>query len=152
MKKVLKGILVSLLSAVLAVIIVLTANTFWFYPHYKENKQVVSVDAKNTTNIKMMSYNLRCISPTDFGKKSWFYRADLIVDDIENEKPGIIGFQEATKWHYSYLQETFPEYDSVITYRDEAFNSEGCPIFYNKFQGLPLIPAFYLSSNIHSLL
>ena len=132
MKKVIKGILISLLSAVLAVVIVLTANTFWFYPHYKENKASVTINAESTENIKMMSYNLRCISPTDFGKKSWFYRADLIIDDIENEKPGIIGFQEATKWHYSYLQETFPEYDSVITYRDEAFNSEGCPIFYNK--------------------
>ena len=31
----------------------------------------------------MMSYNLRCISPTDFGKKAWFYRADLVIDDIE---------------------------------------------------------------------
>jgi endonuclease/exonuclease/phosphatase family metal-dependent hydrolase len=79
----------------------------------------------------MMSYNLRCISPTDWGKKGWFYRADLIIDDIEEEKPGIIGFQEATKWHYSYLVDSLKGYDSVITYRDDAFNSEGCPIFYN---------------------
>lgn len=132
MKKVLKGTFMTLLISVLSIAIVLTANLFWYYPHYKDNKQVVTVNAENSQNIKMMSYNLRCISPTDFGKKSWFYRADLIIDDIENEKPGIIGFQEATKWHYSYLQEAFPEYDSVITYRDEAFNSEGCPIFYNK--------------------
>ena len=79
----------------------------------------------------MMSYNLRCISPTDFGKKAWFYRADLVIKDIEEQKPGIIGFQEATKWHYSYLVDCLKGYDSIITYRDEAFNSEGCPIFYN---------------------
>ena len=132
MKKFLKIFFTGFLSVLLAAVIVLAANTFWYYPHYKDNKSVAQINAENTESIKMMSYNLRCISPTDFGKKSWFYRADLIVDDIENEKPGIIGFQEATKWHYSYLQETFPQYDSVITYRDEAFNSEGCPIFYNK--------------------
>lgn len=120
-------------SFVLLVLIVAFSLSFvWYYPHYKNNKEQVSIQVENTENIKMMSYNLRCISPTDFGKKSWFYRADLIIDDIENEKPGIIGFQEATKWHYAYLTDTLPEYDSVITYRDEAFNSEGCPIFYNK--------------------
>ena len=96
MKKVIKGILISLLSVLLAAVIVLAANTFWYYPHYKENKGVAQINAENTESINMMSYNLRCISPTDFGKKSWFYRADLIINDIENEKPGIIGFQEAT--------------------------------------------------------
>ncbi len=116
----------------LALILAFTASFVWYYPHYRNNKEQVSIQIENTENIKMMSYNLRCISPTDFGKKSWFYRADLIIDDIENEKPGIIGFQEATKWHYAYLTETLREYDSVITYRDEEFNSEGCPIFYNK--------------------
>ena len=38
--------------------------------------------------------------------------------------------QEATKWQYDYLCDTLTGFDSVITYRDEAFNSEGCPIFY----------------------
>ncbi len=116
----------------LVLVIAFTASFVWYYPHYKNSKEQVSIQVETTENIKMMSYNLRCISPTDFGKKSWFYRADLIIDDIEAEKPGIIGFQEATKWHYAYLTDTLPEYDSVITYRDEAFNSEGCPIFYNK--------------------
>ena len=116
----------------LAFIVVFNISFLWYYPHYKNRKEEVSLQVEDTDNIKMMSYNLRCISPTDLGKKSWFYRADLIIDDIENEKPGIIGFQEATKWHYAYLTETLKGYDSVITYRDDAFNSEGCPIFYNR--------------------
>ena len=132
MKKFFKIFFISLLACVIVAAIVLTTNLFWYYPHYKENKRVVTINAESTEDIRMMSYNLRCISPTDFGKRSWFYRADLIIDDIENEKPGIIGFQESTKWHYSYLVDSLPDYDSVITYRDEAFNSEGCPIFYNK--------------------
>ncbi len=129
MKK--KKIIISIISVLLTLVIAFGISFVWYYPHYKENKAQVQIDVENNGDIKMMSYNLRCISPTDFGKKSWFYRADLIVDDIENEKPGIIGFQEATKWHYAYLTDTLQGYDSVITYRDDAFNSEGCPIFYN---------------------
>ncbi len=121
----------TILSLVLVVAIALAGNTFFYYPHYKESKQEVNIKIEDTSKIKMMSYNLRCISPTDFGKKAWFYRADLVIDDIEEQKPGIIGFQEATKWHYSYLVDCLKGYDSVITYRDEAFNSEGCPVFYN---------------------
>ena len=132
MKRFIKITFVSLISIILVAVLVLAGNTFMYYPHYVKNKESVSIDVDTASGIKMMSYNLRCISPTDWGKKAWFYRADLIVDDIQAEAPGIIGFQEATKWHYSYLTETLTEYDSVITYRDEAFNSEGCPIFYNK--------------------
>ncbi len=52
------------------------------------------------------------------------------MQGIEKEQPSVIGFQEVTKWQYSYLCDTLSSYDSVITYRDDAFNSEGCPIFY----------------------
>ncbi len=126
-----KKIIISILSVILALLIAFGVSFVWYYPHYNSNKSQVNVEVENDGSIKMMSYNLRCISPLDFGKKSWFYRADLIIDDIVNEKPGIIGFQEATKWHYAYLTNALQGYDSVITYRDEAFNSEGCPIFYN---------------------
>ncbi len=131
MKKIIKTVLISLVCLVLAAVIVLVGNTFLFYPYYNNNKETVEIQVENNGQIKMMSYNLRCISPTDWGKKAWFYRANLVIDDIENEKPGIIGFQESTKWHYKYLVDTLKGYDSVIEYRDEAFNSEGCPIFYN---------------------
>lgn len=134
-KKVKKRILISVISVValaLAVVIFLTANLFWYYPHYRENKRIVNVTVSSTDTIRLMSYNLRCINPTDIGKNGWFYRADLIAADIQEQAPGVIGFQEATKWQYSYLVDVLVQYDSVITYRDDAFNSEGCPIFYNK--------------------
>jgi endonuclease/exonuclease/phosphatase family metal-dependent hydrolase len=92
------------------------------------------VDAAQSDEIKIMSYNVRCLTPLDLGKKSWYYRADLIMSDIEAEAPGIIGFQEATKWQYNYIVDCMPQYDSVITYRDKSIASEGCPIFYNTEQ------------------
>ena len=130
MKKTILIILGTLVALVLVAAIILVGYTFLFYPHYKDIKEAVSIEPQKDY-IKMMSYNLRCISPSDWGNKGWFYRADLIIDDIAEEKPGIIGFQESTKWHYSYLVDSLKGYDSVITYRDDAFNSEGCPIFYN---------------------
>ena len=103
-----------------------------YYPHYKaEKKPAQFTDIKEFDEpIRVMSANLRCINPQDTGKKSWFYRADLIIKNIENNKPSIIGFQEATKWQYAYLKDCLTDFDSVITYRDESTFSEGCPIFY----------------------
>lgn len=130
MKKSLK-ILLSVVAVILVLTITFLASFYWYYPHYKEMKKEIAIQEIYRENeLRVMSCNVRCISPTDFGKKSWFYRADLIMQGIEKEQPSVIGFQEATKWQYSYLCDTLSSYDSVITYRDDAFNSEGCPIFY----------------------
>ena len=130
MKK-LPKILLSILAVILVLGIVFSVSFYWYYPHYKDmKKEVVIQDIYRENELIVMSCNVRCISPTDLGKKSWFYRADLIMQGIQKEQPSVIGFQEVTKWHYSYLCDTLAMYDSVITYRDDAFNSEGCPIFY----------------------
>lgn len=117
-----------LLSCILAAVVIL----FWHYPRYCSNRQAISVTPSDPGSIKMMSYNLRCLTPLDLGEKSWFYRAELVMADLEAQAPGIIGFQEATKWQYEYLVECLPEYDSVINYRDESVIAEGCPIFYHR--------------------
>lgn len=134
MKKRVKKLILAVLALLLAVIIVWGGLMFAPYSHYKKAKKVrnIEYETENASKICVMSCNLRCINPTDLGKKSWFNRAELILNGIESEKPAIIGFQEATKWQYGYLCDTLPDYDSVITYRDKAFNSEGCPVFYRK--------------------
>lgn len=112
---------------------VLAGNVMLFYyPKYQENKAEyeITVPVQGNT-LRVMSCNVRCINPMDLGKKTWFYRADLVIKNIVNNAPGIIGFQEVTKWQYQYLCDSLPQYDSTITYRDTAFNSEGCPVFYN---------------------
>lgn len=134
-KKVVKKFFLALLALVLAAVILFLGSMFFYYPHYKSSKKVLNFDgvqAQDNGKIRIMSCNVRCINPLDFGKKSWFYRADLLLNGINNYAPGVIGFQEATKWQYSYLVSSLPQFDSVITYRDKAFNSEGCPVFYRK--------------------
>ena len=129
--KILKKLLITISFLLLAILFVWALLMFWDYPHYIREKESVQMSQTAAPGeVRIMNYNLRCLSPLDLGKKNWFYRADLIVDSIGKEAPGIIGFQEVTTWQYDYLCETLTGFDSVITYRDEAFNSEGCPIFY----------------------
>lgn len=130
MKIVIKKICLSFIAVVLALAICWSVAMFFYYPHYKSNKKEIVMSDNINNELKIMSYNIRCLAPIDFGHKSWFYRANLVVDTIQKEQPGVIGFQEVTKWQYAYLCETMPAYDSIITYRDEAINSEGCPVFY----------------------
>lgn len=129
MKK-LKWVCLAIVALILIAGIGLGAEVFWYYPHLVQNKRELVAAEQSADEIRVMSCNLRCITPLDPGKKSWFYRADLIVKNIEKENPGIIGFQEATKMQYKYMCDTLVGYDSVIDYRDNSIISEGCPIFY----------------------
>ena len=130
MKKAIKWICLSIVALILVAGIAVGAEVFWYYPHLVQNKRELVAAEQSVDEIRVMSCNLRCITPLDPGKKSWFYRADLIVNNIEKENPGIIGFQEATKLQYKYMCDTLTGYDSVIEFRDKSIISEGCPIFY----------------------
>ncbi|MBR4971908.1 MAG: endonuclease/exonuclease/phosphatase family protein [Oscillospiraceae bacterium] len=129
-QKISKGIL-SVLAGLLALLLLALVITGWYFPRYLRLKETVQMQPK-AGSITMMSCNVRCLTPMDLGKKSWYYRADLLMDAIASQMPGIIGFQEATCWQYQYLVDVLPGYDSVIDYRDTSVISEGCPIFYNE--------------------
>lgn len=149
MKKAIKCVALCLLCVILIAVIAGGCIIFRYYPHYRSAARQYEVSGAlkaDDDEIRIMSCNLRCINPLDTGKKSWFYRADLILRGIDGAAPGIIGFQEATKWQYDYLVRSLPGYDSVITYRDRAPNSEGCPVFYNtKLYSLIDKGSFWLS-------
>ena len=127
-KKFLLAIAAVLIAAILTAVVVF----FWYLPRYALKQRELDISPAQDGTITIMSSNLRYIAPTDLGKQSWFYRAELIMDDVESQSPAIISFQEATRWHYKYLVNSLPQYDSVITYRDDSIVAEGCPIFYHK--------------------
>lgn len=130
--KILKKILKAIGILLLVIIVGWSILMFWHFPHYAKSKEAVQISANNYSGeLRIMDYNIRCLTPMDLGEKNWFYRADLIMDSIEEAAPNIIGFQEVTSWQYDYLVETMPGFDSIITYRDNTINSEGCPIFYS---------------------
>ena len=118
-----------ILKAVGFVLTVALAVCFWYWPRSLSRRQPVHI-TPDADGITLMSCNVRCLTPLDLGKKSWFYRADLLTQDIAAQRPDIIGFQEVTVWQYKYLTAVLPEYDSVIDYRDKSLLKEGCPVFY----------------------
>ncbi|MCH5197461.1 MAG: endonuclease/exonuclease/phosphatase family protein [Oscillospiraceae bacterium] len=147
-KKTIKTILISLVCIILAGVIFIAGAQVMFYPHYKNSERSFSItNNSRSENITVMSCNVRTVSPFDMFKKSWFYRADLIIKNIEAQSPDIIGFQEVTRFHYDYLTNCLEGYENVLTYRDGSYFSEGCPIFYNtsKFQLIDK-GSFWLSS------
>ena len=128
MKKGLKRVLLVLL----ALILVAVAVEGFYLPRYWSDRETFDISAAEPTDeITVLSSNVRCWSPLDFFKRSWFYRAKLIVENVRASAPDIIGFQEVTPLHYSYLTKTLQGYDSVIDYRDNSPLHEGCPVFYN---------------------
>lgn len=126
MKKVIK--IVGIIIAVVLIGIVVVEG--FYFPKYLSSKKPIELKDGDDNKITVMSSNVRTYSPTDYFKKSWFYRAGLVRENLQEYLPDIVGFQEVTWLHYGYLQKVLDGYDSVITYRDESFMSEGCPIFY----------------------
>jgi endonuclease/exonuclease/phosphatase family metal-dependent hydrolase len=129
------SVILRIFCVLLGIIIFVGALNVIYYPHYKKNASVYDIGEKAPAeDIRIVSANVRTWSPTDLGTKSWFYRADLLIKSVTSVNPDVIGFQEVTKMHYSYLTENLKGYDSVLTYRDTSPFSEGCPVFYNTYR------------------
>ncbi len=126
----LKKILKTSLTVILVALIGFLITQLWYLPRYLGSEARVELPTEERDEIVIMSANVRCYAPDDLFKKSWFYRADLLIDDVNSVKPDVIGFQEVTFMHYDFLKGAMPDYDSEIMYRDEWILSEGCPIFY----------------------
>ena len=121
----------------IALLLVIAIGVVFFYvPSYLLIDTKVELSNEEADTITVMSTNVRFYNPLDLLKQSWFYRAPLIIDDVNAVKPDIIGFQEATFIHYNYLTKAMPGYASEMAYRDDFILSEGCPIFYrtDKFE------------------
>lgn len=126
-----KKIAIGIGSVVLAGAVVFAGIFLAPYAGYKSNQRAILTETPaDTDTIRVMSANVRCVSPTDLFEKSWFNRAALLMDCIEEQSPTVIGFQEVSSVHYKYLCSSLPSYDSQITYRDNSPTAEGCPIFY----------------------
>lgn len=128
MKKALEIIAIILAVGIVAFLII----EGLYIPRYFIHKKPIETKLKEGNDITVMSSNVRCFALDDLFTKSWFYRAELIRNNLSEVSPDIVGFQEVTWLHYDYLKDILPEYDSVITYRDNTLMSEGCPIFYRR--------------------
>ena len=125
-------VLRKLLGLVLLVVLIGAVVLGFFVPKYLLSKESYDVSNKpDDGKITIVSANARCYTPGDLFKKSWFYRAPLLVRTLADAAPDIIGFQEVTWLHRSYFDRALQGYDYVLDYRDDSFLSESCPIYFN---------------------
>lgn len=122
--------LIVLLAIILVAVSVFGVLVGMYIPSYMNSEVQVTPSENASDEMVIMSANVRCIAPEDILKKSWFYRADLMAEEINSVKPDIIGFQESTFVHYDYLKKIMVGYESEMAYRDKFVLSEGCPIFW----------------------
>ncbi len=82
--------------------------------------------------IKVISYNVRLISPKD-GPNEWKYRAKASPAMIKDHAPDIFGVQEAMSEQLKYLDKSLKQYSYVGVGRDDGISmGEHMAIFYNK--------------------
>jgi len=127
LKKIGKGFAIFLALCIVLMVLVPAA----YYPYYKKHESVRHMETSTDEELTIMSFNIRCFDMLhDFGKKTWYYRADLVDNIIEDDNPDIFGVQEATRFHVGYLTRTLPDYTALNMYRDDTFLSEANTLFY----------------------
>jgi len=86
-------------------------------------------------SVRVMSLNIRMDTPVD-AENSWPNRRDFLVDNIINQSPDVIGFQEVLHSQLSDLDSLLPWYDYIGVGRDDGkLAGEFSPVFYkmNRF-------------------
>ena len=83
-------------------------------------------------DIKVISYNIRYDNPND-GINVWENRKHTISTFLNNQKPGLIGFQEVTHSQLLFLTNELSSYGFIgVGRNDGKTKGEYSPIFYNK--------------------
>ena len=75
--------LIMYILAVVFFIRIIVLPNMYLYKYLKYENKIEILKSDEETNVfTVMSYNIRCKNLLDIGKKSWFYRADLIMKNI----------------------------------------------------------------------
>lgn len=80
---------------------------------------------------KAVTFNLRMNTMKD-GMNYFFNRSPFILKKINEEKPDIIGFQEATRDIHRWLNANLTDYTIVGMGRDADFGGEANPVAFRK--------------------
>ncbi|MBE6241370.1 MAG: endonuclease/exonuclease/phosphatase family protein [Bacteroidales bacterium] len=85
-----------------------------------------------SSELKVMSYNIRQGSVDD-GTNSWMYRCPATIEMLEDQKPDIMGLQEALCDQVMFIEEFTKDYDYVGVGREDGKKKgEHMAIFWNK--------------------
>lgn len=82
--------------------------------------------------LKVMSYNVRLVTEKD-GTNAWMYRCGATLEMIADQKPDVIGVQEAVAEQVRFIDEFTNNYDYVGVGRtDGKSKGEHMAIYWNK--------------------
>ena len=85
-----------------------------------------------SSELKVMSYNIRQGSVDD-GTNSWMYRCPATIEMLKDQKPDIMGLQEALRDQVMFIEEFTKDYDYVGVGREDGKKKgEHMAIFWNK--------------------
>lgn len=83
--------------------------------------------------LRVGTFNIRCISKDDKGARSWGARRGELVDFANKLKCDVIGFQEVTPKQLDFLKSRMSDYTFVATFREKNRKSgEACPVAYRR--------------------
>ncbi len=103
------------------------------------------------TALKIVTYNLRCLYNSEYdGMNSFIHRAALMLDKINEERPDVICFQEASDEIRAFLKRYLVDYDTVGHGRLADYSGEGLCISYRRdTMELFALEQFWLSETPH---
>ncbi len=78
-----------------------------------------------SSELKVISYNIRLLTPGDTGDFAWDARKEASINMINTEKPDVIGFQEPWLPQIEYLVERLPQYGCVKVGRETGLREDG---------------------------
>ena len=93
------------------------------------------VSCNRTSEIKVMSYNIRLSSGTEKADSiyHWQHRKEASLNLMHEENPTVFGLQEACPDQMDYMVENLPEYGYIGVGRDDGKRKgEFMSIFYKK--------------------
>lgn len=69
----------------------------------------------SSNTLKVMSFNIRCVTSSDTGDKAWDVRKTGCVKMITGIRPDVIGMQEPRTAQRTYLKENLSDYEMLET-------------------------------------
>lgn len=95
--------------------------------------QAVLTQASRAENapIRVMTFNIRYGTAPD-GDNSWVHRKEFVLDILNEERPDILGLQEALRDQFDLILEKFPRLSSIGASRETDGGGEYTPLLYDR--------------------
>ena len=92
---------------------------------------VLTVASAQAQDVRVMSYNIR-YGTADDGDNSWSNRRELMIDQLRQQSPGVLGLQEALRFQIDEIRSALPQYGEVGIGRDGETAGEYSCILYDE--------------------